>query len=56
MNVEIKDNIEAGENELIKRKNNQTEKNKKIIFYLACLLIFLGLFSYLIYKKIFKKK
>ena len=56
MNVEIKDNIEAGENELIKRKNKQTEKNKKIIFYLACLLIFLGLFSYLIYKKIFKKK
>ena len=55
MNIKIEGNIEAGKNELIKRKNKEIENNKDKIICFLCLLFFITIFAYLIYNK-FKKK
>ena len=56
MNIKIEDNIEAGKNELIKRKNKEIENNKDKIICFLCLLFFITIFAYFIYNKFKKNK
>ena len=56
MNLKIEDNIQGGEDELIKRKREQGKKNKNIIIGISCLSFLLIIFIYIIYNKFFKKK
>ena len=56
INLKIEDNIQGGENELIKRKKEQSKNNKNIIIGISCLSFLLIIFIYIIYNKFFKKK
>lgn len=55
INLKIENNIEGGDNELIKRKNRQSKKNKKLIISFLCLLLFLIIMIYAIYNKLKNK-
>ena len=53
-NLNIEDNIERGENELIKRKNKESKKYKNLFICFLCLLLIIIMLIYAIYNK-FKK-
>ena len=55
INLKIENNIEGGDNELIKRKNRQSKKNRKLIISFLCLLLFLIIMIYAIYNKLKNK-